>query len=203
MFRAPRTSAGGIHLVPAYCRLCGETTDKRIPHRVFTVYNQYIMEFYVLQFLSLRAIAISHSQLAEVYISRFLETYSFKSQNAMNFTSYTTPGPQTAYSTSYFNLLTFQRVSELDFPKICPRGSIIHFVFDAETPITSSGTLITPGEQIPHIDDLLPISRDMEKAFLTGARSVVVTLLVSGHAETRLYHFSKVRHLFPSVEATR
>jgi hypothetical protein len=110
----------------------------------------------------------------------------------MNFSDYASPPEYLKYSPAYFESLTFERAVSLDYPAINKPGLIILWNFDSDIPTTAAGTLVQPGELIPHASDLLPISRAMEGAFSGGSRSVVVTVEHQGQRETFTYHFFKV-----------
>ncbi|KAJ7123891.1 hypothetical protein C8R43DRAFT_840170, partial [Mycena crocata] len=105
---------------------------------------------------------------------------------------YSTPHPSTRYSATYFSGVTFKEAAELEYPTICAPKTISAWTFADETP-NDVDSEVEPHETIPHIDDLLPILRDMEEAFGQGARSVAVSLILAGKTVDRLYHLSKLR----------
>ncbi|KAJ7785370.1 hypothetical protein DFH07DRAFT_726414 [Mycena maculata] len=113
----------------------------------------------------------------------------------MAFFEYVSPPSSLKYSPSYFTSLTFLRAASLDYPSIASTSIIEHWCFSNEVPTTASGTLIQPGELIPRVQDLLPISREMQQAFAAGYRSVDVVLNHAGHRTGLCYHFSKIRLL--------
>ncbi|KAJ7690272.1 hypothetical protein B0H17DRAFT_936250, partial [Mycena rosella] len=109
----------------------------------------------------------------------------------MKFSDYATPRPSLKYSPEYFASLTFEVAQSINYPAIAAPGLITGWCFDSDEPCSADGTLVQPGEVVPHANDLLPISRTMEAAYLAGSRSVVVNL---GERQVP-YHFSKVRLL--------
>ncbi|KAJ7653251.1 hypothetical protein DFH06DRAFT_994401, partial [Mycena polygramma] len=115
----------------------------------------------------------------------------------MAFSEYATPVPTLKYSPQYFSSLTFARVENLDYPDITTSPSTIErWCFSNDIPTTATGNVIQPGERIPRLQDLLPISRDMERAFTDGARSVDIVLNVGGGQRVNTqFHFSKIRLL--------
>ncbi|KAJ6512374.1 hypothetical protein DFH09DRAFT_862125, partial [Mycena vulgaris] len=112
--------------------------------------------------------------------------------DSVKFSNYATPQPSLKYSPDYFASMTFERAQSIDYPTITNPGLIMGWCFDNNEPGSAAGTLVQPGEIVPHADDLLPISRMMEAAYLGGSRSVAVNLL-GEHRVT--YHFSKIRLL--------
>ncbi|KAJ8582779.1 hypothetical protein M405DRAFT_687913, partial [Rhizopogon salebrosus TDB-379] len=115
-----------------------------------------------------------------------------------SFESYSTPNPFSAYSNNYFQSITFENASSLEFPEITPARSVSHWSFNSEVPATALATLILPNEIILHSDDLQPILQRMESAFGEGARSVAVEAFINGQAVSRTYHFTKIR-LFKEI----
>ncbi|KAJ7801991.1 hypothetical protein B0H14DRAFT_2385922, partial [Mycena olivaceomarginata] len=113
----------------------------------------------------------------------------------MSFSEYATPAATLKYSPQYFASLTFARVEELDYPTIATSSIIERWCFSSDIPTTAAGTVIRPGEHIPHLQDLYPIVREMEKAFSDGARSVILVLNVDGQRHDFQLHFSKIRLL--------
>ncbi|KAJ7750636.1 hypothetical protein B0H16DRAFT_1419803, partial [Mycena metata] len=109
----------------------------------------------------------------------------------MKFSDYATPHSSLKYSSEYFSALTFEHAHSIDYPVIGKPGFITAWCFDSNEPASASSTLVQPGEVVPHMDDLLPISRAMELAYAKGSQSVVVTF--DGIAV--IYHFSKIRLL--------
>jgi hypothetical protein len=102
--------------------------------------------------------------------------------------------------------MTFERATELTYPKIAPPNSVNSWCYSTNIPTSAAGTIIIPGDIIPNSIDLLPIFRDMEDAFGEGMRSVVLTMtkadLESGSKNTYVseYHFAKVRQRHIIVE---
>jgi hypothetical protein len=111
-------------------------------------------------------------------------------------TRFSSPPEFAKYSNNYFASLTFNNVVDLDYPSIAPRGALVSFVFDTDILADSASTIITPGEIIPHIDDVLKLLREVPTAFAEGKRSVHVMLSLNSGHENRSYHFSKVIHCF-------
>ncbi|KAJ7790659.1 hypothetical protein B0H14DRAFT_2396282, partial [Mycena olivaceomarginata] len=64
--------------------------------------------------------------------------------------------------------------------------------FSSDIPTTAARTVIRLGEHIPHLQNLYPILREMEKVFSDGARSVSLVLNVDGQHRDFQLHFSKV-----------
>ncbi|KAJ7903021.1 hypothetical protein B0H13DRAFT_1473612, partial [Mycena leptocephala] len=91
-----------------------------------------------------------------------------------------------------FASLTFARIAEFDYPTIATSSIIERWCFSSDIPTTAAGTVIRPGEHIPHLQDLHPIAREMEKAFADGARSVSVVLNIDDEHHDFQFHFSKV-----------
>ncbi|KAK7036889.1 hypothetical protein R3P38DRAFT_2770949 [Favolaschia claudopus] len=83
----------------------------------------------------------------------------------MSFSEYATPVATLKYSPQYFAALTFLRVQELDYPEIATSSIVKSWFFTNDIPSTAVGTVIQPGELIPFIEDVLPISRAMAAAF--------------------------------------
>ncbi|KAK6981432.1 hypothetical protein R3P38DRAFT_2578397 [Favolaschia claudopus] len=99
----------------------------------------------------------------------------------MSFIEYATPVATPKYSPQYFASLTFLRVQELDYPEIATSSIVKSWSFTDNIPWTALGTVIQPGELVPFLDDVLPISREMEAAFAAGSRAVRVRLSIEGH----------------------
>ena len=106
--------------------------------------------------------------------------------------SYSSPHPSAAYSSQFFSTLTFNVVANLEYPHIASKGSLLSYHFVDEVPSDSASTMILHGETIPHLDDMLAISRDMQDAFSKGKRAVVVYFSFDLPSVHRKYHFSKV-----------
>lgn len=108
---------------------------------------------------------------------------------------FSSPKPHAAYSTEYFQRLTFNRACELTFPTIAPQNFILEWTFAEVVPSNAAGTIIRPNDIIPSSTDLLPITRDMESEYQRGSRSVLIKYRIpeSGEVVEQLYHFSKVR----------
>ncbi|KAJ7163203.1 hypothetical protein C8R46DRAFT_1281573, partial [Mycena filopes] len=108
------------------------------------------------------------------------------------FLAYSTPNPSSLYSAHYFQQLTFKDATQLVFPLIYLPSSISAWTFTKETP-TQQESQVQPCEGVPDFADLAPILQGMEQAFEDGARSVAVSLMVSGKKIEQVYHFSKLR----------
>ncbi|KAJ6610816.1 hypothetical protein B0H10DRAFT_1810955, partial [Mycena sp. CBHHK59/15] len=125
------------------------------------------------------------------------------------FLSYSMPLPFTRYSESYFGELKFHQTIGLEYPAVHEPKTISGWTFTNETP-TDISALIEAGEIIPHIEDLAPISKEMEQACASGARSVAVTLIrqryisASNQAIRLFNHINNNRAAFQSArELTR
>ncbi|KAG6896691.1 hypothetical protein C0992_006628 [Termitomyces sp. T32_za158] len=110
-----------------------------------------------------------------------------------NFDDFVITQPTAAFSAQYFNsVVTFQHVLDLDYPRIALYPSLVSFVFEQDILMDAPATVIIPGEVIPHIRDILDISKDMQAAFMQGKRSVCVCFRVQSEEIYRRYHFSKI-----------
>jgi len=89
---------------------------------------------------------------------------------------YATPANFYSFSASDFYAMTFERATELTYAKVATPNSINSWCYSTNIPTSAAGTIIIPGDIIPHSIDLLPIFRDMEDAFGEGMRSVVLTM---------------------------
>jgi hypothetical protein len=94
------------------------------------------------------------------------------------------------WSQDFFSKLTFTQVLDLDYPCIQAKGHLDDWEFSDEIPSTSAASQILPMDSIPHLDDIMPISREWEDAFANGARSV---WLKFSDGKEELFHFQKVR----------
>jgi hypothetical protein len=110
-----------------------------------------------------------------------------------NFASYITPSSSLLYCSAYFDKITFHDVAELGYPVIARKGSVTQWLFDYQEHNDAGATELSADEVVPHIDDLQPIIREMERAFNDGFRSVVIVCTVNGYGVTRKYHMSKVQ----------
>ena len=110
----------------------------------------------------------------------------------LNFNSYSTPLASTAYSLPYFNTLTFQEATGINYPTIAPRGSVISWVFEDKIPVSPDAIYVLPNDLVPHIEDLLPIIREAEEAFSSHQRAVYIRISMDQIQTHYLYHFSKV-----------
>jgi hypothetical protein len=114
----------------------------------------------------------------------------------MSFTVYSTPDPQTQFSTESFRNLTVAEADEShkNLPYILPKNSVAKWVFDREVPTTNSDIIVATGEAVPCLEDMLQITQAMEFAFSHhGARSVCLQL----PGGVVRYHLSKVRCVIP------
>ncbi|KAJ7916705.1 hypothetical protein B0H13DRAFT_2447578 [Mycena leptocephala] len=110
----------------------------------------------------------------------------------MSFTVYSTPDPQTQFSTESFRNLTVAEADESHkkLPYILPKNSVAKWVFDREVPTTISEIIVATGEAVPCLQDMLQITQTMDFAFSHhGARSVCLQL-PGGVVH---YHLSKIR----------
>ncbi|KAJ6518584.1 hypothetical protein DFH09DRAFT_1098413 [Mycena vulgaris] len=107
---------------------------------------------------------------------------------------YTTPHPQTQFSTEYFASITLANASDLihnnQLPRILPTGSVQKWLFDRTVPTAISEIILNFAEEIPCLDDMLAITQAAEETFLQeGARSICLQI---GQKIVR-YHLSKIR----------
>lgn len=114
--------------------------------------------------------------------------------STMAFTAYTTPHALTRFSAQFFARTTVAAASELvrndELPHILPKNSVQKWIFDGMIPVAISEIIVGAEEQIPCLDDLLPITQNIEAAFhQEGARSIYLQV---GQTFVR-YHLSKVR----------
>lgn len=128
-----------------------------------------------------------------------LSTHSYPRQHCTvtlfmtsNFSTYTTPNASSPYSAQYFGELKFQDTEHLTYPTIAQKGSVSQWLFDRKELNDAPAVKIEPSEVVPHIDDIRPISSDMDSAFHEGFRSVVIVCQIDGVGVTRAYHMSKV-----------
>ncbi|KAJ3568104.1 hypothetical protein NP233_g5933 [Leucocoprinus birnbaumii] len=112
-----------------------------------------------------------------------------------NFEDYSTPPAHSAFSFAFYQSLTFGSLETITFPLINKSGSLIHWCFDKEVPASAEGSIILPGETIPHYNDLRPIILALKTAFSQGFRSVAIQMSgLNGEPPLeRLYHFKKIR----------
>jgi len=121
-----------------------------------------------------------------------------------SYNSYSSPSSLAAYSAPFFSTLTFDQISDLDYPMISPSSALVSFVFGEEILCDAAATVILPGKVIPHIDDVLKLSWDMSAAFANGKRSVTVhfSFKSSNIQRTQRYHFSKASTLDVCMDFT-
>ncbi|KAE9391882.1 hypothetical protein BT96DRAFT_1000871 [Gymnopus androsaceus JB14] len=78
------------------------------------------------------------------------------------------PASHATVSEKYFADLLFSKASNISLPDLAPKGTLSGWVFDSHIPSNAAAAVILPQDIIPHIDDLIPITRDMQfdgKAF--------------------------------------
>ncbi|KAK6977353.1 hypothetical protein R3P38DRAFT_3476237, partial [Favolaschia claudopus] len=102
---------------------------------------------------------------------------------------YSTPDPSSQFSFAYFTGLSFGEAAKLHYPNIYPPKTISAWTFTHEAAVSD----LASNEAVPHLDDLNSILNGMEAAFNRGARSVGVTLTVSGRNYYHSYSFIKIR----------
>ncbi|TEB18798.1 hypothetical protein FA13DRAFT_1573635, partial [Coprinellus micaceus] len=120
------------------------------------------------------------------------------------FDLYSTPPPDVRYSAQYFDGLDFNTAFKLQpvYPVVEPSGSIRSWVFDTLTPTDAASASVLPGEHIPNLADLLPITGQLENAFKQGSRSVQAQLVVGGVVQNVVWRFVKIR-LFVAINNNR
>lgn len=113
------------------------------------------------------------------------------SSDTLTFSEYATPNALAKFSSEFFARLKMHEAPGVHefYPVIIPPGAVAACSFSPAIPASTDGTLITPGEHIPSLSDLAKTVGQLERAFLSGMRSVLV-VLHSG--KESLYHFSKV-----------
>ncbi|KAJ7189968.1 hypothetical protein GGX14DRAFT_408419 [Mycena pura] len=107
----------------------------------------------------------------------------------MSFAAYSTPNQNTCYSVEYFSALTIAETPTINLPPILDKNSVGGFVFAPFEPTAIDEILVTAGEAVPCLEDLLPITQEFEEAYNKGARSVYFRI----GDESKRYHFSKIR----------
>ncbi|KAK6984345.1 hypothetical protein R3P38DRAFT_3292429 [Favolaschia claudopus] len=101
---------------------------------------------------------------------------------------YATPVATLKYSPQYFASLTFFACPGAGLPREIATSSIVKsWSFTDNIPSTALGTVIQPGELVPFLDDVLPISREMAAAFAAGSRAVRVRLSIEGMKGKSIY----------------
>ncbi|KAJ7233440.1 hypothetical protein C8J57DRAFT_1003542, partial [Mycena rebaudengoi] len=108
------------------------------------------------------------------------------------FALYSSPEKSAQYSVTWFPKLTFSGSIKIIYPVIQKPQNIVQWAFSPEIPAGHAATVIDINEPVPHMADLVPISKEMEAAYSAGSRSVAVTFTVDGKRSEQLYHFSKV-----------
>ena len=81
------------------------------------------------------------------------------------FDTYSSPPAHLAYSREFFAMLTFKNVAEMEYPTIAPPKSVTSWTSTNCVPINALATIIAPHEVLPHTQDLLPITKEMQNAF--------------------------------------
>lgn len=109
-----------------------------------------------------------------------------------NFDTYASPGINTAYSSQFFNDLTFQQAMGINYPTIAPPGSARYWVFANEIPTTANAVLVLPNEVVLHNNDLQQIIDEARLMFLMDKRAVHISMFINGQKFDSVYHFSKV-----------
>ncbi|KAJ7619903.1 hypothetical protein DFH06DRAFT_1010794 [Mycena polygramma] len=122
-----------------------------------------------------------------------------------SFGTYASPSDSTQFSKHYFDSLTLNDCTEIVttaneisalFPFILPPAQLISFHFDRQVPTLNQELEVGAGEKIPHITDLLRVTREVETAYADQnrkARSVWLELKINGKPCSVRYHFSKLR----------
>ncbi|KAJ7027816.1 hypothetical protein C8F04DRAFT_1266601 [Mycena alexandri] len=112
----------------------------------------------------------------------------------MSLAAYATPHPQTRYSAEFFSALTMAQTPQIILPKILQEGGLKGFVFTQIEPTAVDEIIVTAGDAIPCVKDLLDIIQQFEDAYRRGARSVCIGV----GSEFKKCHFSKIR-LFMNI----
>ncbi|KAJ7667377.1 hypothetical protein B0H17DRAFT_1142782 [Mycena rosella] len=112
----------------------------------------------------------------------------------MSFSAYSAPHPQTRFSAEFFQHITLADASHLVtnnfLPSILPKDTVKKWLFTPAIPTTISEIIVASDEEIPCLDDRLPITQAVEKAYVAeGARSICLQI---GEKIVR-YHLSKIR----------
>ena len=110
------------------------------------------------------------------------------------FWTYTTPSTSAAYSSQFFQSLTFNQVVGHTYPSFLPPNTVTTWMFTDEIPTTARSTIILYDEVIPDLADLDPIMRGLEDEYNNGRRSVILVFHDQNSDVTteHLCHFSKV-----------
>ncbi|KAJ7603176.1 hypothetical protein B0H17DRAFT_968784, partial [Mycena rosella] len=111
----------------------------------------------------------------------------------MSFSAYSAPHPQTRFSAEFFQHITLADGSHLVtnnfLPSILPKDTVKKWLFTPAIPTTISEIIVASDEEIPCLDDMLPITQAVEKAYVAeGARSICLQI---GEKIVR-YHLSKI-----------
>jgi hypothetical protein len=126
---------------------------------------------------------IDHSQLINIVDLTLM---------ASAFDSYCSPPSHALYSPQYFNALTFEQCSALQFPSIVASGAIRKWGLSPVEHASASANVILHTDWIPHYHDLQPICAELQRAFNNGFRSVIVTAVVRDLQYELLWNFVKV-----------
>jgi hypothetical protein len=116
---------------------------------------------------------------------------------------YCNPKSHAAYSFEFFKMVTFQHASELVYPTIAQKSSLVSFAFEPDVLYSAPANLILPGEIIPHVDDLSTVINSIPDAFDEGMRTVTLALKFNGEEVIRTYHFAKVSCFFSQTSQSR
>ena len=119
-------------------------------------------------------------------------THLISSSTMNSFNIYSTPLASTAYSSQYFNSLTFEDTMGISYPIIAPLGSVISWVFVDVTPSSADTCHVLADNAVPHINELLPIIQEAQTAYTSCKCSVYIHISTNGIKTNYLYHFSKV-----------
>ncbi|KAJ7212901.1 hypothetical protein B0H12DRAFT_1242346 [Mycena haematopus] len=112
----------------------------------------------------------------------------------MSFSAYTAPHPKTRFSPEFFASITIAGAAELirdkQLPRILPKNSVSKWAWDPTEPTVFSEIIVALDEDIPCLEDMLPITQAAEAAYYKeGAHSVCIQI---GNKIVR-YHLSKLR----------
>lgn len=109
-----------------------------------------------------------------------------------NFDIYSSPDVNTAYSSQFFNDLTFLQATGINYPMIAPSGCAKHWIFANEVPAAADAILVMPGETVLHSNDLQTLMDEARGMFNEGKRAVHVSVTINGRRIDNVYHFAKV-----------
>ncbi|KAJ7614788.1 hypothetical protein FB45DRAFT_717201, partial [Roridomyces roridus] len=110
-----------------------------------------------------------------------------------SFAAYSSPSLESRFSAEFFSNLTFADADALvcnrQLPQILPKGGIEKWLFAVDVPTSPAEIQLSAHEAVPGLEDLLPITQNMDEAYEQGARSLFVQL----QGNLAQYHLSKVR----------